>query len=462
MEQDRTRELNYINTPAGMTAIYERRNGRVNSMYYIHTDYLGSFQSITDQNGALVEQLSFDAWGRRRNATDWSYRKVPESFLFDRGFTGHEHLDKFGLINMNGRVYDPVLARFLSPDPVMQDPANTQDYNKYTYCLNNPLSYTDPSGNVYTGSEPTPPPPPPPPPPPIPNRRKSGQTITASVSNDEIMLAPADRHPEDWDSDTGTSGTTGTVWKRGILYSYGSGWDGSGMTPILNTNYLSGQGSFTGQIPATEHIINHDGYEYNPLTNILTIYFSGQIFVYSNVTGYMTSVDGEVVKISLDNIDNCTAYGSNIYSSHGAPSSSQYIYDFCDAFGKTLFEGALTIAEFGALGAIGDVVFAALPTGSEILSVLSRLFENETNFSSVGADALKNSADKVLQSGGHTIRNSTLKALDLTKEQCKRAIESLKDYVGRSNDFHGKIMGNGDYYDPITGEFLGNLYDYVY
>ncbi len=66
--------------------------------------------------------------------------------MFDRGFTGHQHLHEFGLINMNGRLYDPVLARFLSPDPYLQAPDNLQNHNRYSYALNNPLRYTDPSG----------------------------------------------------------------------------------------------------------------------------------------------------------------------------------------------------------------------------------------------------------------------------------------------------------------------------
>jgi RHS repeat-associated protein len=69
--------------------------------------------------------------------------------MFDRGYTGHEHLDKFALINMNGRVYDPVLARFLSPDPIIQNPENTQSLNRYSYVVNNPMKYTDPSGYVF-------------------------------------------------------------------------------------------------------------------------------------------------------------------------------------------------------------------------------------------------------------------------------------------------------------------------
>ncbi|MDD4599296.1 MAG: T6SS effector amidase Tae4 family protein, partial [Lentimicrobiaceae bacterium] len=67
-------------------------------------------------------------------------------FIIDRGFTVHEHLYAFNLINMNGRVYDPVVARFLSPDPYIQAPGMPQNYNGYVYCLNNPLVYTDPSG----------------------------------------------------------------------------------------------------------------------------------------------------------------------------------------------------------------------------------------------------------------------------------------------------------------------------
>jgi len=107
---------------------------------------IGSFDAITNNRNNAVERLSFDAWGRRRNATDWTYNNVTTSFLFDRGFTGHEHMDAFGLINANGRIYDPCMGRFLSPDIVVQSPDFTQDYNRYSYAINNPLKYSDPSG----------------------------------------------------------------------------------------------------------------------------------------------------------------------------------------------------------------------------------------------------------------------------------------------------------------------------
>ena len=61
----------------------------------------------------------------------------------------HEMLNEFNLINMNGRVYDPVLGRFLGPDKYVQEGDNSQNYNSYSYCLNNPLKYADPSGDVF-------------------------------------------------------------------------------------------------------------------------------------------------------------------------------------------------------------------------------------------------------------------------------------------------------------------------
>ena len=97
-------------------------------------------------HGNTVERLSYDAWGRRRNPNGFGYGNVTHTF--DRGYTLHEHYDDFDLINMNGRLYDPVLGRMLSPDIAIQDEHNAQAYNRYSYCFNNPLRFTDPSGYV--------------------------------------------------------------------------------------------------------------------------------------------------------------------------------------------------------------------------------------------------------------------------------------------------------------------------
>ena len=80
---------------------------------------------------------------------DFGYDNVTRTF--DRGYTLHEHYDEFDLINMNGRLYDPILGRMLSPDVVIQDEQSSQAYNRYSYCFNNPLRFTDPSGYVVRG-----------------------------------------------------------------------------------------------------------------------------------------------------------------------------------------------------------------------------------------------------------------------------------------------------------------------
>ena len=95
----------------------------------------------------LTLSANGDVWGKRLE-TNWNGNEVSESQTQgnQRGYTDHEHLDSIGLIHMNGRVYDPKLARFISPDPYIQDPYNTQSFNRYSYVWNNPLRHTDPTG----------------------------------------------------------------------------------------------------------------------------------------------------------------------------------------------------------------------------------------------------------------------------------------------------------------------------
>jgi RHS repeat-associated protein len=139
----------YLSGPQGVYAIHVKHPNGNTEINYIHKDHLGSWHTITDQSGVLLQELSFDAWGQRRNPETWRFftGAVPPP-LFDRGFTGHEHLYAFDLINMNGRVYDPLVSRFLSPDPYIQAPDYSQSFNRYSYVFNNPLKYTDPSGEI--------------------------------------------------------------------------------------------------------------------------------------------------------------------------------------------------------------------------------------------------------------------------------------------------------------------------
>ncbi len=120
-------------------------------LYFIVRDYLGSILALVDRDGKAVQELSYDAWGRLRDPDTHALYDMGEGpeLLLGRGYCGHEHLAQFGLINMNARLYDPVLGRFLSPDPYVQDPAMPQNFNRYSYCLNNPLCYVDKDGEIF-------------------------------------------------------------------------------------------------------------------------------------------------------------------------------------------------------------------------------------------------------------------------------------------------------------------------
>ncbi len=119
---------------------------------YLHRDYQGSIMAISNDAGAIVEKRLFDAWGNIISVQDGSGNPLGGLTILDRGYTGHEHLQSVGLINMNARLYDPKLHRFLQPDNFVQDITDSQNYNRYSYVLNNPLKYTDPSGEVTSPS----------------------------------------------------------------------------------------------------------------------------------------------------------------------------------------------------------------------------------------------------------------------------------------------------------------------
>lgn len=135
----------------GSAAIVDFRPASgVSETWYLATDHLGSIHSISNNVGQKVWESHFGPWGMRQGS-DWQSPLVAvaagaSNAFTTRGFTGHEHADGLGIIHMNGRIYDPRLGRFLQADPFVQAPKNGQTLNRYTYALNNPLSYTDPSG----------------------------------------------------------------------------------------------------------------------------------------------------------------------------------------------------------------------------------------------------------------------------------------------------------------------------
>ncbi|MEI8646149.1 SpvB/TcaC N-terminal domain-containing protein [Pseudoalteromonas sp. Hal040] len=133
-------------------AVISQTTSESATIRYTHKDRLGSARIFTDKNGYVTAQRNFDPFGKPRLASG-SLMPYGNSKLNDldkakthRGFTDHEHLDDVELIHMNGRVYDYNLGRFMSVDPVIQSPTNSQSINPYSYIMNNPLSGTDPTG----------------------------------------------------------------------------------------------------------------------------------------------------------------------------------------------------------------------------------------------------------------------------------------------------------------------------
>ena len=147
----------------GVVEVSELFNSKGESILdytYLFKDHLGSVVATTNHKGQNTQQLAFDAWGQRRPA-NWSTPSYYDGYAMgltgitnsllmplpvNTGFTGHEHVDSVGLIHMNGRIYDPVLGRFLSADPFIQYPSVVQNLNRYSYLMNNPLNATDPTG----------------------------------------------------------------------------------------------------------------------------------------------------------------------------------------------------------------------------------------------------------------------------------------------------------------------------
>ena len=113
-----------------------RSNGNDRTLFF-HTDILGTVSTITDNNRAEFTQ-TFDPFGMPLD--------VPNPSITREGFTGHEHDLDLGLVDMKGRIYDPLAARFTTADPILQAPFFSQGLNRYSYVFNDPINHTDPSG----------------------------------------------------------------------------------------------------------------------------------------------------------------------------------------------------------------------------------------------------------------------------------------------------------------------------
>ena len=138
---------NFITANGQVIALVKQLSSGAVSTTYLHRDNLGSTTAVTDEIGQVKELLSYEPFGKRRfnsGSTD------PNNTLFGqttaRGYTNHEHLEDLELINMNGRIYDPIIGRFISADPNVPHMTDLQSFNRYSYVRNSPMTNDDPSG----------------------------------------------------------------------------------------------------------------------------------------------------------------------------------------------------------------------------------------------------------------------------------------------------------------------------
>ncbi|MEI6091545.1 MAG: RHS repeat-associated core domain-containing protein [bacterium] len=151
---NRIKEVTYISAPTGLVAAKVKMDNVVTN-YFVLTDHLGSITQLMDSTGyAFTDaRFTYDAWGRLRDVRSTNPYMIGSGqttafHILDRGYCGHEHLLEHGIINMNGRIYDPITAQFMQADNYVQTPEDYIGYNRYSYCRYNPFKYTDPSGEM--------------------------------------------------------------------------------------------------------------------------------------------------------------------------------------------------------------------------------------------------------------------------------------------------------------------------
>ena len=148
INRDNTTEDKYfIYVGSKVMSIYTNNTSNP-STKYLHYDSLNSVDTITNNLGVVESRAAYKPFGEKLNLDKYGKATTKASYT-NRGYTGHEHIEETKFINMNARLYDPTIARFMSADSIIPFMYDTQAFNRYTYVKNNPLKYTDPSGHSW-------------------------------------------------------------------------------------------------------------------------------------------------------------------------------------------------------------------------------------------------------------------------------------------------------------------------
>ena len=140
----------FILTPIQTLAQLSAQN-KITNVNYFYNDNLGSTDKIINDKNEIIDNYKFDTFGKKI-IINTPLKNLNKQNIKGR-YTDHEYLDDQELIHMNGRLYNPNLSKFISADPVIQSPQNSQNLNRYSYVLNNPLSLIDPTGFMSTTTD---------------------------------------------------------------------------------------------------------------------------------------------------------------------------------------------------------------------------------------------------------------------------------------------------------------------
>ncbi|WP_081603521.1 RHS repeat-associated core domain-containing protein [Flavobacterium sp. WG21] len=325
--------VTYIGGDGYTAPIVAKSNGGNGLSYlYLHRDYQGTILAITDANATVVEKRLFDAWGSIIKVQDGVGNTLSGLTALDRGYTGHEHLQSVGLINMNARLYDPMLHRFLQVDNYIQDPTSTQNYNQYGYVLNNPLLYTDPSGNVTQGPgkdcidcgpSPT-------------EQTFIGNAIKGLANNwDSLGI-------KDWFKRNINGDGISQWWKSKIsLKNIFGGSKKSGPPPNMSSYVSLNNASLTGAYPGT----NYSNTKYN-ITSDYSIYLKPVDFEKVAVKTNEVATSAWIITSGLEAAGKAAPYMSGIGRYAGNISTGAQIIDHTIKVNKNEKKGGISIGKY--------------------------------------------------------------------------------------------------------------------
>jgi len=199
----------YVYSPERVIAIVTH-GGDDPGTKWLSVDHVGSVESVTNDFGEVLEKRSYDVFGAKPNPK-WGEPGDGASSKVTKGFTGHEEDEEFGLVNMRGRWYDPRIARFTTPDPIIANIYDGQCLNSFSYVWNNPLTFVDPSGFLPEELPMTP------------RDRQDSKGITPAEFIDLVFSSLKEQAPSDKGAtiagaivstaDTSTTGASGAITK---------------------------------------------------------------------------------------------------------------------------------------------------------------------------------------------------------------------------------------------------------